>query len=313
MPSPTDIYCTFEYTVTTANSLNRFDLYIDEETKPIATSNAPINPVFRIPLSIGKHRYEIKCANRQLVNGQVQVFTSKAAAGSFEVDFNNRNFIVGTSDNEILDELTQALLDFANWADGIATYSIDLTTLGATWVCRQYANKGAAKTSANYNAITNGYNQFSGTGGSFSDDYPLGAQVHVEVRDESNGLNVIDFVAGAPDSPKPASVDVDKDHSIGSIQALAANQEGEGEPPVDQVIIFLQGDVPEEPVTFTLQEGFLTFQAQLSDFEAGELVLTSGDVFDYLYALTDATVTYMIVDENGIILSVNTVNFGPHQ
>lgn len=318
MPAPTDLVCLFVYTIPEGLEATRFDLYIDNATKPVASSNAPINPWFRVQLAIGPHTYEIKCVNRQLVKGQDKTFTSRAAGGSFRVDPEHREFLVGTTNNYFADAIIQYLLDFANWADGVADYTLTVDAIIAqgSWVIDQITNQGAPPSSANYDPATGGYKQVSGSGSTFSDVYPLGAQVHAEIRDGVGGLDVIDFVVGQPDTPNPTTVEFESGFPV--LNSIVFNSTGSeiGTPtsPGVACVSAYTGDYAPDLTNLYFLFDYGNTNALLTvpaDNTGAPFNFTSGPIFDYISGLTgNQFYNYLVLDSTQkVVIGSGSVQF----
>lgn len=287
-----------------------YKLYVDG--KLLGTNSNPDVTAFIAVLSVGFHSYEILAFPSSVKSKRI----SKAAGGQFEVIVpsspTDNRFIVGTTGNYYADAIIQYVLNFFDTAAGYANYAIDNTLgIGVTWLVNQFTNQGAPPSSSNYNAATGGYKSFGGTGSSFSDNYPIGSQVHVEIKGDNGGVNVVDFVAGQLDTPNPVTLDIPFTELISNIVATEASGI---DPPSNQIGIVCGSDTPPtDPVTIQFQGGPLhTFPG--SAFFTSPQTFTSGPLFDFFYSMTSGTYIYFITDPTGQhIQARGTINFAAHE
>lgn len=310
-----DVIVSFTYTTVTNPSSGGtvYKLFIDG--KPVATNNNPDVTAFIAVLSVGFHIYEIKAYPQNPGAGQYnQVLStvgSRAAGGSFEVVIptspaDNR-FFVGTTNNYYADALIQYILNFFDTTAGYANYAIDNTIgAGVTWLVNQFTNQGASSSSSNYNSTTGGYKPFTGTGSSFSDNYPIGAQCHVEIRGEDNSINVIDFTAGELPTPNPVTIPALPSGFLSSIVCEAGNPPSNG-----QVTLNYSGDPLLGDTKIQFENGS-QFTISHADIISGFTILTSGTIFDYLIGLSDIdSLLYLVFDPNEVIIQGGFTSFTP--
>lgn len=212
-----------------------------------------------------------------------------------------------------------------------ATIQTILTNLGiidaalSQYFIQQQTNMGASPSSSNY--ANGNYQRFSVAQGSpptFTDNYPIGAQVHIEARGADSSGNLLldipvqvqDFVAGAPQWPGPLTGEIPIATLIESVEALAMGQSGGGLPTQNEITIFINGGASIDYNTDTVVQmpnGF-QFTIPFTNIQSGTWTLSSGTVFDYFYSQQYNSVYYFVIDPTGaVIQQINNVPFTPHQ
>lgn len=173
---------------------------------------------------------------------------------------------------------------------------------GSGYVIKQVTNKGASLTSANYNG-NGGYLPYTGTDTDFTDDYPIGAQVHIEIRGTNGKVQVIDFQAGQPQAPSPTSFSLIGGQRLTAIVYSEEGAQGEGSAPYVQL-----QTTPPAPTPYILQFGGdspINIEGNY-DSETGIFQINPDDPgYDFFSSKSNGTLLpYLILDSDGSLIDV---------
>lgn len=192
-----------------------YTLYISNaegELEPYQTvSGGGIPPPFQVDLSIGVHYYEIIAKDlrtglySKAANGYMIVKTDSTKLYTLIAKWNKPHINRGSTQG--LDPAVPP-----KWATAKSDWEAFQEVAKA--IVGTVTNMGATMESDNYNSVTRKYNDILVATPSnpfeIIDKYPIGAAVHMEVRNygtdnvQVGGVQVIDFIAGQSETPGPA-------------------------------------------------------------------------------------------------------------